>query len=229
MKIKWGALVVDGRNKIGGHVASKNRAGAYLRTKVTPVNPSSIAQVNVRQRLATMAVAWRGLSDAARIQWNAAVASFSKTDIFGDLRNPTGFNLYCRLNINLAMIGVAAIGVPPLPLAVESLLTIVPTQVLAGATSIAYTATPTPALHVLVVDATAPISPGKSFVKSEFRNIGQVAAAAATPYVATADYNAKFGGPGLTGQKVFFRAKFIHMTTGQAGLPLQASCIVTAI
>ena len=30
MKMKWGALVVDGRGKIGGQVASKNRAGAYL-------------------------------------------------------------------------------------------------------------------------------------------------------------------------------------------------------
>jgi len=229
MKVKFGAIVTDGRGKIGGHVMSKNRAGAYMRTKVTPVNPSSTAQVNVRQRLATMAIAWRSLTDAARLQWNAAVASFSKTDIFGDLRNPTGFNLYCRLNINLAQIGVAAIGVPPLPLAVESLLTLVPTQVLAAATSIGYTATPTPALHVLVVDATAPISPGKSFVKSEYRYIGQVPATTASPYVATADYNAKFGGPGLTGQKVFFRAKFIHMTTGQAGLPLQASCIVTAV
>jgi len=229
MKVKFGAIVTDGRGKIGGHVMSKNRAGAYMRTKVTPVNPSSVSQVNVRQRLATLATAWRGLSDAQRIQWNAAVAAFSKTDIFGDLRNPTGFNLYCRLNINLAIIGVAAIDVPPLPLAVESLLTIVPTQVTAGATSIAFTATPTPALHVLVVDATAPVSPGKSFVKSEFRYIGQVAATTASPYVATADYAAKFGGPGLTDQKVFFRAKYIHMTTGQAGLPLQASCIVTAV
>lgn len=229
MKIKWGAIVVDGRNKIGGHVASKNRAGAYLRTKVTPMNPNTTYQVNVRQRLATMSIAWRGLSATARLQWNAAVSAFSKTDIFGDLRNPTGFNLYCRLNINLAIIGVAPISVPPLPLAVDSLLTMVPTQVTAGATSVAYTATPTPALHVLVVDATPPISPGKSFVKSEFRYIGQVAASTASPYVATTDYAAKFGGPGVTGQKVFFRAKYIHMTTGQAGLPLQASCIVTAV
>jgi len=28
MKIKWGALVTDGRGKIGGQVASKNRSSA---------------------------------------------------------------------------------------------------------------------------------------------------------------------------------------------------------
>jgi len=227
MKVKWGALVVDGRNKIGGHVASKNRAGAYFRTKVTPVNPGSTYQVNVRQRFAARAIAWRGLTDGQRLQWNAAVAQFAKTDIFGDLKNPTGFNLYVMLNTNLVMAGAIAILVPPLPVAVSALLTIVPTQAPAGATSIAYTETPTPALHQLIVDATAPISPGKSFVKAEFRQIGQIIPATASPYVATDAYAAKFGGPGLAGQKVFFRAYYVHLTTGQAGLPLQASCIVT--
>ena len=40
--MKFGALVVDGRNKIGGQVASKNRAGAYLRNKVTPSKKRTI-------------------------------------------------------------------------------------------------------------------------------------------------------------------------------------------
>ena len=37
MKTKFGAIIVAGSGKINGFVASKNRAGAYLRTKVTPV------------------------------------------------------------------------------------------------------------------------------------------------------------------------------------------------
>jgi hypothetical protein len=227
MKIKWGSLVADGRGKIGGHVASKNRAGAYLRSKVTPVNPRSASQINARQRLATLAIAWRGITAAQRIAWNAAVAAFAGTDIFGDLRKPTGFNLYCRLNANLALVGVAAISDPPLPVAVGSLVTMTPTQVHAGATSIAYTVSPTLAGMQLVIRATAPVSPGKSFVKSELRVIANIAPAAASPFVATATYAAKFGGPGLAGQKVFFEAFYIHLTTGQKGLPLQASCIVS--
>jgi hypothetical protein len=227
MKIKWGAIVTDGRGKIGGHVASKNRAGAYMRTKVTPVNPNSTYQVGVRQRLKTLAIAWRGLSAAARVQWNSAVNDFKKTDIFGDIKHPTGFNLYCMLNANLTLAGAAAIGVPPLPVAVSALTTLTPSQVHAGATSITYAATPTPALHQLIVRATQPMSAGKSFVKSELRIIGQLAPATATPYVATADYATKFGGPGLAGQKVFFEAFYIHLTTGQAGARVLASCIIT--
>ena len=227
MKIKFGSIVADGRGKIGGHVMSKNRAGSYLRSKVTPVNPRSASQILVRNRLGSLSIAWRGLTAAQRIQWNSAVAGFAGTDIFGDLRKPTGFNLYQRLNNNLAQVGVAAISVPPLPVAVGSWTTFTPTQAAGAATSIAYAPTPVPAGFNVVVRATAPISPGKTFVKSELRVIGFLAAAAATPYVATAAYAAKFGGPGLAGQKVFFEARYINIVTGQAGLPVQASCIVT--
>lgn len=227
MKIKFGSIVSDGRGKIGGHVMSKNRAGSYLRTKVTPVNPRSASQITVRNRLGTLAIAWRGLTAAQRIQWNSAVAGFMSTDIFGDLRKPTGFNLYQRLNNNLAQCAVAAISVPPLPVAVPSWTTFTPTQAAGGATSIAYAVTPVPAGQNVIVRATAPLSPGKTFVRSELRIIGVLAAAAATPYVATAAYAAKFGGPGLAGQKVFFEARIINIVTGQTGLPVQASCIVT--
>jgi hypothetical protein len=227
MKIKFGSIVTDGRGKIGGHVASKNRAGAYLRTKVTPVNPRSLKQVNARASLSARAIAWRGLTAAQRTQWNSAVASFMGTDIFGDIRKPTGFNLYNKLNINLLNAGGAVITAPPLPIGVGQITTLTPSQVPAGATSLIYAPTPVPAGFSMIIRATAPVSPGKSFVKSEFRQIAVVAAAAATPFVATVSYAAVFGGPGLAGQKVFFEARLVSTTTGQSGLPTQASCIVT--
>jgi len=58
MKIKFGAIVVAGSGKIGGHVASKNRGGAYLRTKVTPTNPNSPAQAGARALLASLSTGW---------------------------------------------------------------------------------------------------------------------------------------------------------------------------
>jgi hypothetical protein len=100
MKTKFGAIIVDGRNKIGGHVASKNRAGSYLRTKVTPTNPGTTYQVNVRNRLAGISTAWRALTEAQRKAWNVAVSNYARTDIFGDLKNPSGFNLHQQLNNN---------------------------------------------------------------------------------------------------------------------------------
>jgi hypothetical protein len=47
-KIKFGMMMTDARGKLGGHVFSKNRSGAYVRTKVTPVNGQTTAQTGVR-------------------------------------------------------------------------------------------------------------------------------------------------------------------------------------
>ena len=97
MKIKWGALVTDGRGKIGGQVASRNRSGAYMRNKVTPVNPQTDAQQRSRSILASFSEGWRGLTEAQRAAWNAAVSQFETTDVFGDTIQPTGKNLYTHI------------------------------------------------------------------------------------------------------------------------------------
>ncbi len=228
MKVKFGAIIVDGRGKIGGHVLSKNRAGAYVRTKVTPVNPQTSFQLGVRNRFSSLSQAWRGLTESQRIAWNAAVGDFQSTDIFGDLKNPTGFNLHQRLNNNLVNIGEAVITSPPLPEAVQAVVL----DSLAAAAGVgSITATYSPAIDAstkVKVFATAPTSPGKSFVKSQFRQIGVMVTADASPFLLTTMYDAKFGSVGAAGQKIFVKFVPVNLATGQAGTPSQASAIVAA-
>lgn len=228
MKIKWGALVVDGRNKIGGHVASKNRAGAYLRTKVTPTNPGTTYQVGVRNRLAGLSSAWRGLSANERIAWNAAVADFARTDIFGDLLNPSGFNLYQKLNNNLINIGLPALATPPMPEAVSAFSSL---SIVADTTAQTLILTFGPAIdenHRVFIKATPSISQGITFVKSEYRQIGVIWLGHASPFPAGDYYKAKFGVIGAADTKIFVQLVQVHQTSGQAGIPIQASCIVAA-
>lgn len=228
MKMKFGAIVTDGRGKIGGHVASKNRAGAYLRTKVTPVNAQTPYQMEIRNRFTILAQAWRGLTQAARDAWNGAVADYAKTDIFGDLHNPTGSALYQRLNNNLSIIGVAAIGVPPLPSAVGA-VTAVSVAIAAGAGTMSLVmGAAVPAGTSVKVLATPPLSAGKDFVKSEYRIIDVLAAAAGTPVNLKAAYEAKFGSVGIAGQKVFVKLVAVNAVTGQEGTPSAVSGIVVA-
>lgn len=216
MKIKWGALVVDGRNKIGGQVASKNRAGAYMRNKVTPVNPKSASQVTVRARLAGLASAWRGLTQAQRTAWNNAVSDYKKTDIFGDNQNPSGFNLYVKLNSNLVNIGIVTISTPPLPLAV-SVFTSGTLTGAAGAQTLSLAVLPAvqPTAETIIVRATAALSAGKTFVKSEFRQIGTFTTATTGAYDLAALYIAKFGPIGPAGVKIFVEVTHVNETTGQ--------------
>jgi hypothetical protein len=228
MKALWGALVVDGRNKIGGHVASKNRGGSYFRTKVSPAQPSSSYSAAVRSRLASISSAWRSLTAAQRSQWNDAVANFKKTDIFGNVRNPSGFNLYQELNNNLVNTGTAQITVPPTPEAVDALTSL---SIVADNSSNSLTLTYAPAIaadHKAIIRATPAISPGKSFVKSEFRQIKVAATADASPLAVSADYITKFGAIGAVGQKIFVEVIEINTTTGQKGRSFQASTIIVA-
>jgi hypothetical protein len=227
MKAKFGAIVVAGSGKINGFVASRNRAGAYFRTKVTPVNPQTEAQLEVRSRLTTYSQAWRGLTDAQRAAWNGAVQAFARTDIFGDLKNPSGFNLYQRLNNNLVTVGAAAITLPPVP---DEVLTVL-LQTLAGAAGAGTLSMglsgAVPAGTAVKVFATAPQSPGVSFVKSEYRLLTVLAAAAATPVALGAAYEARFGDL-VAGQKIFVRIVFVNTATGQESTPQSISTVVAA-
>ena len=226
--MKFGALVVDGRGKIGGHVASKNRGGAYLRTKVTPVNAQTSYQLGVRSRFTGFSQGWRALTAGQRDAWNAAVSDFQKTDIFGDLRSPTGFNLFQRLNNNLSVCSVAQIDVPPLPSAV-GIVTVTAVASAVGADTQTITlSNAVPANTQAKIYATAPLSAGKSFVKSEYRLVSVLAAAEGTPYDLKAEYVAKFGSIGLAGQKIFVKLEAVNETTGQTGTPSQASGITVA-
>lgn len=229
MKAKFGAIVVAGSGKIGGHVASRNRAGAYIRTKVTPINPQTASQSAVRNRLAGLSSGWRGLTVAQRIAWNAAVQDFARTDVFGDIKNPSGFNLYQRLNNNLLNIGEAAITVPPQPLAVHAFTGLSLTAA-DGTVAEAMALTFAPAIdadHKVKVFATPPLSAGKSFVSSEYRQIGVLENGDVSPYDLLAEYQAKFASTGAAGQKIFVKVVQVEVNSGQEGTPLSASAIVT--
>lgn len=226
MKAKFGAVVVDGRGKIGGHVASKNRSGSYFRTKVTPVNPRSVDQGISRSRLSTYAQAWRGLTEAQRAAWNAAVKDFSKTNIFGDLVSPTGLNLYVKLNVNLAIAGGAALTEPP---AVSEVSTVF-------LDSISFTAAPdgielnilapVPANTAMVVRMTEGFSQGISFFSNKLRVITVVAPAQASPVALTNPYVTKFGSLPAEGLKIAAEVYFINRLTGQASAVQRVSAIV---
>lgn len=229
MKTKFGAIIVAGSGKIGGHVASRNRSGSYLRTKVTPVNPGSPDQSAVRNRLAGLSSAWRSLTASQRQSWNSAVQDFATTDIFGDLKNPSGFNLYQRLNNNLLNISESAISTPPLPTAVDYMTSIsIAAEDATVAESLVLTYAPAIAAdHKVKVLATPPMSAGVNFVKSEYRQIDVIATADASPLNILAAYQAKFGSTGTAGQKIFVKVVMVSTDSGQQGTGLAASAIVT--
>lgn len=225
-KIKFGMMMTDARGKLGGQVFSKNRGGAYVRTKVTPSNPQTAFQVAQRALLSTFSQAWRALTEAQREAWNGAVSNYATTNVFGDLVNPTGAQLHTKININASLAGGVAITTPPLPVGISS-----PAGVSITADSavpeiiLDWTSGPVPVGQKMIVEATPCVSVGRYNVNNRFRVIGALAAATATGADLIALYTAKFGA--LTqGQKVFVRVKFINATTGEVSQALVAEAIV---
>lgn len=228
MKMKFGAIVVDGRGKIGGHVASKNRGGAYLRTKVTPSNPNTSLQAAVRNRLTALAQGWRNLTASERESWNNAVANFAGTNIFADKVNPSGINLYTKLNANLLEVGSAAITLAPLPSEVVPVLTVSATAA-AGvpAFSVVFTPTPVPAKTAFIIRATGQVSTGVSNLKGKFRNVDVLLFADTSPKNLLSAYTAKFGSL-VAGQKIGVEIVPVNTVTGQKGQAVSTSLIVAA-
>lgn len=223
--IKFGHLISDARGKLNGTVFSRNTYGAYMRAKVTPVNPQTSFQAAVRNRLSDASQAWRGITEDERTGWNAIAVQFTRSNIFGDNVPLTGFNLFVRLNRNLLEIGLPLITQAPKPTTVEGVTSLAITpNATAGTFGVAYAPTPTPANHYMIVRATPGFGAGRSFFGGQFRVIGVLPPASASPLAAIADYVDRFG-PLAVGQKYAVRVNFVHGLSGIDSTPLEARAI----
>ncbi len=216
-KIKFGMMMTDARGKLGGQVFSKNAAGAYIRTKVTPSNPQTSFQAAARALFGSISAGWSALTAAQRAAWNAAVSDWAKTDIFGDLKNPTGKALYQRLNNQAQSAGLAA--VTDVPAKAELPNDVVTAAVIAvGAGTLTLTGANADASTQIMLFATPVLSAGTKFVKNRLRNIDNYAGNAATPADQYTAFTDKYGAP-TAGDNVYIGVKYV-LANGQAS-PLQ--------
>lgn len=225
MKVKFGAIVTDGRGKIGGHVMSKNRGGAYMRTKVTPSNPRTTTQQANRALLGSLSASWSALTDAFRASWNGAVNDWVKSNIFGDTIKPTGKNLFVALNKNINAIGGTTIDTAPAKVEMPILgLSTVTVDVSAQEIVVDYSGD-ADAIQV-VVATTGPLSAGTSFTKGKFRKIYNALGASLDPGDLYDAYVERFGAP-TPGQNISFEVKLVE-ANGQISVPETAKAVVQA-
>lgn len=228
-KLLFGIGVADARNKLGGHVFSKNRNGAYVRQKVSPTQPRTDAQLVIRSVFGGLSKSWgQDLSDLQRAGWISLAATNPRPDQFGNPQILTGLQLFQSVNRNLHTIGkVPELTAPP-GLAVDGLTEVTCT---ADISSNDFTVDWKPQslgahMHI-VITATPPMSPGKSFF---------------TPFlkILFADPNDASGGPlqlfteyhDLFGQlqefqKIGVSAYVINDDTGGSSVAATGSALVT--
>jgi len=212
-KIQFGMMMTDARGKLGGQVFSKNRAGAYIRSKVTPSNPQTLDQQANRALLGSTSRGWSSLTDDQRTAWNAAVVNWPMKTIFGATAIPSGKSLYVMLNKNLLGIGSSEIATPPAKADTPILgLTSVIVDISEGTLTPVYSGIT--GSFVLQLRATPPLTQGTSNAKNRFRVIYAANDAGFDPNEAYATYVSRFGAL-TTGANVQFSIALISPVTGQ--------------
>lgn len=214
-------LVAPQSGSYQGITASRNRFGQYIRSRATPVQPRTVAQLNQRARMSTNAAAWRGLTDAQRAGWLDLGLSITRTDSLGQSYTLNGFMAYCSVNNNLLDAGDSAVSNAPAIVTPPDLLTVTLTLT-AAAVSAAYTATPLGAGVRLFTWVSPQRSAGRKF-EGDYRLLAVSAAAAASPAVLTTAYTAKFGVP-VVGNRIFFL--FETYQAGFKGSPFTVAQVV---
>jgi hypothetical protein len=192
-----------------GMTASRNRWGQYMRTRASPVQPRTTAQLNQRARMTTNAAAWRGLTDAQRAGWLSLGLSITRTDSLGSSYTLNGFSAYCSINNNKLDAGDAAVSDAP-SIVTPADLTTATITLTAVAFSVAFTATPLAAANRLFIWVSPQRSAGRKF-NGDYRLLTVTAAAAASPVNILAAFTAKFGVP-IVGNRIF-----ISLETYQGG------------
>ena len=220
--VVYGPIVSDARKKIGGIVATKGHAGNFMRKKVSPIQPRTSAQRNVRAAFTAHAKNWAGLGPSVIAAFNALAKNTPKKDRFGQTVTLTGLQLYQQLSRNIDTVGGT-----PLVAAPASLVATQPGNLTVVATHAGGTFTVVPTNYPAVGEAAAvyagpPLGLGRQFVGKNYRFLQHFPyAGSPVAFDIEATYAAKFGAF-TTGKQIAVLVKNINITTGAAGQPSAA-------
>lgn len=226
-RIKFGMMMTDARGKLGGHVFTKAKSGATIRTKVTPLNPKTSAQSEARSVLGANSQAWRVLTEAQRLAWNSAAQEVSKTNAFGDTYFPSGKNYFTAVNNNLRNVGGAILVNPPALVEMPGLTSVeVDFDLVTEQLDIAPIFIGDSADIVLVCNATSGQSAGRYNFSGKYRKFDYYALAGLPLNTLVFDsYVSKFGVPSA-GQKVSFEFYLVNEITGQVSPRVTATVLL---
>lgn len=203
--------------------SSRNRFGQYTRSRVSPVQPRTPAQVQVRGYLAELSAGWSQLTDAQRSAWNNWAAGSPRTDSLGQTVYQTGLQAFVGVNIYHKLRGgditqdPPTAGTPATPVLAAPVINDTPLFTVEMLFTL-------PDDNYLAVYASPPVSPGITFNR-DFRYLGMFDKPSPSgPVVLTSAYVAKFGSLPL-GKKVFLRA----MVFDSIGSRISAECVVAGV
>lgn len=224
--IKLGGLAQDVRGSQNGLTFSRNKGGAYVRQKVSPVQPVSAHASASRAIFAALSQRWAtSLTASQRAAWVAFAASHTFVNVFGDAITLSGISMYQSVNRAIGQVGKTYIDDPPVTFTVPNvtgaaIAGTVTAGVLSALTNTTTASGTLPTNGTLYVFATPPLAPGVTPQRSDFRLVNAVPYSAITLTTALLTaYNARFGTPGVAiTNQIWFRIAILDWSTGAIGV-----------
>ena len=226
-RIQYGALVTELKGKIGGTVFQSGRYGFQVRNKPTPIRTASGVQARVRGIMLTVSKAWRTLTSAERLAFDAIAPSWPALDSFGNPMLLTGYNVFCKTNWWLSQMDLPMNNVASLPAALWQ-PTSLGLNVAVGTSTFELSFLPTPIdnFTTAVIYVSGQVSAGRSTPPSNMSTIAGLAVGTVSPADISAFFTVKSGTFPTAGNRVFVGVQAVSTVNGTAGPIVYVSTIV---
>ena len=214
MLVRWGGGIVDGRGSIGGTTFSRNKSGAYARSRTKPVNPKSALQSAIRAIVALVSATWaNGVTTAQKAAWAVFASNVPTKNKLGEVINLPGFGQYTKSNIVALNAGLPAILNAPVDFVLPGEDPTYAVVVSEATQDIAVTFDATRDWAGeddagLIVQMGTPQGLGVTFFDGPWRHAGVILGDGTTPPVTGDPVSVPF--PVAAGQQIFTRAKIIR-------------------
>lgn len=225
MKVKYTELAIAS-GKLNGTVHARNKSGNYVRVWAKPKNAKTVAQLNVRARLASCTQAFAALNVSLVSAWNSLASGIKRANRIGEIVSNSGVAVFAEFNSNRLKVGSAISTSIPTPITLPQ-ASIVGFTIVTGVVSLELPVTS--ATAKILVSATAPMSTGIANANNRFKVIATVNGSATLPAakVLTTEYTAVFGAP-VVGKKVFVKVQVIEPAYAISTPEAKMSTVATA-
>src|SRR5437660_7275288 len=234
--IKLGALAQDVRGSLNGTTFSRNKGGAYVRTKVSPVQPVSAFSANSRQAFKIVSQTWAALlTDANRAAWIAFAALHPFINVFGDSIILSGIAFFGAAMKRLQQLGFPIFDVPPSVWSCDPPGVIAPVMAVDGVGNVSLLINPANAPSgggiTAYLFATPVLAPGVTPQNTDFRLVNSIDGTIRdNTYDFGTAYKARFGGlvPNV-GDKIAIKYAYLDTDTGCLSVPSELNILATGI
>ena len=230
--IPSGGIVAQINGRVGDKVYYRGRYGETVRNWVYPNKTLSPRRTAVWNLFKSLNSLYNSLTPAMQDDWNIYANNISKFNRLAQPYIPTGLQLFLERNINLSLLSLMPILLPPdndliIPITSFHITSPSHTQLLIYATFFNNLSSHTPAHHWMRIYATDQRPPSVHSMTNRYLIIATSVPLNPLPQNMHFNWTAIYGSVLIPGNKIFFKIVLINDNTGEASNPVFSS--ITAV